>query len=239
MKKAYSKKTTQLAIGSLISSIAGFFCLYLFFGFLGLLNPVYKLFGILSISFYILSFILVILTFILAAANRGNLKASIFATIATAIMVYSLLSWPVFNTTLARAHEATVSYNLRQLYQAIWQYTETNDGYLPTADEWCDLLMEHDEKLTKDAFKCPHGKYGVYTFVFNENLDGFRLDDIANDTALLFEVEKGWNHSGGAELIEPFYKEEKRFFVLRADGRCYRSDPVLRELFDEKLRWKP
>lgn len=239
MKKVYSKETTQLAIGSLISAIVGFFFLYVFLYFFVRLNPLYKLFGILCISLYVLSFILAIFTFILTAVNRRNLKACIFAGIAIAIMAFCLIMWPVFDVTNARARRFVVGSNLRQLYQAISQYTETNDGYLPVANQWCDLLIEHDEKLTKDAFRYPHGKYGVYIFVFNENLDGLRLEDVANDTVLLFEIEEGWNHSGIAELIEPIYKEKKRFFVLQADGSCYESVPSLRELFDEKLRWEP
>lgn len=236
-----AKRTSSLAVASLILAV---FCVLSFFAFVHSfvrLRPIYRPLGITSISFFVGSLMLAVVALVVIALKRRKLKGGLFAAIALLILGCLLGMLIPFETSLVRHRREVVGAKLARLYRAITEYSVSHDGYLPTADKWCDLLIEHDKNLSKDSFRYPPGKYGVFLFAFNKNLDGLRLSDIPEDVVLLFETDGSWNLSGGPELLEGRFKERKRFFVLLANGRVYQSIPSLRELFKEKneLRWKP
>ncbi|UCC22701.1 MAG: hypothetical protein JSW23_01125 [Planctomycetota bacterium] len=135
--------------------------------------------------------------------------------------------------------------NLSQLGRAIIAYSESNDGYLPIANEWCDLLMQDNNGLFEDIFKCPHAEEGRSNYAFNDRLSGLRLKDVPSDVVLLFEASGGWNLSGGPESLALRHKPggDQNVFgrgicnILFTNGDvwCYRVE----ELIKKPLRWEP
>jgi hypothetical protein len=96
-------------------------------------------------------------------------------------------------------------YNLKTLGKALIDYAEDNDGLLPDANRWCDLLTKHNRKIKRDNFIRPEAaKYdlrGDCHFAFNENLSGLPLAEIPDDVVLLFMSEGRWNQHGSEELL--------------------------------------
>jgi len=106
----------------------------------------------------------------------------------------------------------TARYNLKLLGAVISRYAEDNDGYLPDAKQWCDLLMKYDSTLSEDNFK--HPKLKGFVIAFNKNLDNLRLSNIPDDVVLLFEAQGRLNLSGGAELLTSENVNRDRIDVL-------------------------
>ncbi len=128
-----------------------------------------------------------------------NLIAIVFLLF-VAILFYSFIVIPTTKKRQEREKRNTAIYNLRLLGEAIRGYSEKNNGYLPVAERWCDLLMEYDKTLSRDTFK--HPRIAGIVIAFNENLDGMRLSDVDKSTVLLFEAEGGWNLAGEEKLIK-------------------------------------
>ncbi|UCF43564.1 MAG: hypothetical protein JSV99_01150 [Planctomycetota bacterium] len=128
------------------------------------------------------------------------------------------------------------SWHLNELGKAIMAYSKDNDGYLPTADRWCDLLLEHDANLPQDFFTCPATRGQNCSYAFNRNLGGLRLADVPGDAVLVYEAGGGWNTAGTAELLTVNHPNG-RTFVLLADGdvRLYRAEKLIKE----PLCWEP
>jgi prepilin-type processing-associated H-X9-DG protein len=138
--------------------------------------------------------------------------------------------------------------NLKVLGTAIFVYTEVGDGYLPTSQGWCDLLITEVDVDPK-SFVCPSSdaKEGQSSYTLNKNLVGFKISDDLEfegvldpeDVVLLFEAKPGWNQVGGKELlIGAAHKRNKEFAgcnVLFADGsaRFIKTEAL------DTLRWKP
>ena len=141
--------------------------------------------------------------------------------------------------------------NLRLLGKSFIGYAKNNNGYLPDANQWCDLLMRYDKTLTGQNFKHPLIKEWECNIAFNKNLNCLKLSEIPKDTVLLFEADGGWNLSGDKELFEKSRKEQTDYYfcyVLLADGNIesYRFEEGGYKTFDSKgvesikpLRWKP
>jgi hypothetical protein len=133
----------------------------------------------------------------------------------------------------------TVVYELESLYKAIKDYSEINNGYLPSADRWSDLLIEQDKTLSKDTFKHPLVEGSA--IAFNKNLDGIRLLDVDKNTVLLFEAKGGWNLAGGKELMKNSNPSRITVYVLFMNGKieqCWIGDTPNRDTV-ESIRWKP
>jgi hypothetical protein len=89
-------------------------------------------------------------------------------------------------------------------------YANDNQGHYPDPDRWCDLLLQH-ARVDADRFLCPAVKWGWRRQVFpfpvpknrrcyyamNPNCEPNSPDDVV----FLFEIEGGWNKSGGPELM--------------------------------------
>ena len=88
-----------------------------------------------------------------------------------------------------------------------------NDDKYPTANKWCDLLLEHTD-VSVEQFVCPRlvfywplvgGKMFVWpipkkgrcNYAMNPNC---KLNS-PPDMVLIFEAREGWNQFGGPELL--------------------------------------
>lgn len=86
--------------------------------------------------------------------------------------------------------------NLSRLGKAMLIYANDYDDKYPTADKWCDLLIEYAE-VTEKQFRCPGNREERCSYAMNPNCGS----NSPNDVVLLFETKGGWNQFGGPELL--------------------------------------
>ncbi|MHC4638020.1 MAG: hypothetical protein ACYTBP_11980 [Planctomycetota bacterium] len=136
---------------------------------------------------------------------------------------------------------------LSKLGKAVIQYANNHDGYLPDANEWCDLLIENNPALKREDFMHPFIKGFECNFAFNKNLDGLKLEDVPNDVVLLFLADGDWNLSGGPELLTqgsglPVYilfpNQDICVYSIKRKGYTT-YDPNSKSWAFKQLRWEP
>jgi len=86
--------------------------------------------------------------------------------------------------------------NLRIISYAMWAYAEDNDGKFPTADKWCDLLIQNTD-LQRGRFVCKSAKWGLSNYAINPNA----TPTSPRNMILLFETKGGWNQAGWSDLL--------------------------------------
>lgn len=123
--------------------------------------------------------------------------------------------------------------NLSNLGKALHKYADGHDGKYPTANNWCDLLLNGDY-ITKSQLKCPTDKKGPSSYSLNKDTAGANRADIPGDVVLLFESKPGWNHTGGAQLLAPQNHRGEGCHILFNDGHV--EFERIREF--DILKWK-
>ena len=111
--------------------------------------------------------------------------------------------------------------NLRALGMAMLIYAGDYDEQWPTADKWCDLLIElgyisKDKKVIEKLLKCPANKNGRCSYAINPNAS--KRSNFHPRFVLLFETEAGWNQFGGPELLSTDNHNGKGCNVLFNDN---------------------
>lgn len=113
-------------------------------------------------------------------------------------------------------------YNLKLIGDTMIKYAEYNNGFLPDANNWCDLPMSYDKKLTRMNFKHPLIKEWECNIAYNKNLSGLKLSEIPKDTILIFEADGNWNLSGDEDLLRERYINNKDYlsvYIILANGK--------------------
>ncbi len=100
-----------------------------------------------------------------------------------------------------RAAAADCPDNLRQVANALLQYTIDWDGQFPV-DAWCDGVQPYVRG--NSVFMCPEAAEERCGYVFNAALRGKSVASVAQppETVLVFDGRGGWNAVGGAEAAE-------------------------------------
>lgn len=246
-----NRKTSHFTIASIILTVIGIICFLIAMSII--ISPFnmeqyYTIGGVflkLSFVFFPLSFVLGIIGFF-----RKDSKVCVYAISSVIIGGLFTLSMLLFFLTV-RARLFTNTYtskhNLKLLGGALIEYSRDNNGCLPPARKWCDLLVQHQPDLPKYAFTNRRKKPGKTYFAFNENLDGLRLADIPGDVVLLLEARGDWNLAGGPQLLETMskYGYIDVLFVDQTLGVYLFSEQGIRAYVEKEpytykpLRWKP
>jgi len=122
--------------------------------------------------------------------------------------------------------------NLRALGKVLLIYANDHDDQLPTADQWCDLLLQREsDHVTEEMFVCRSAEPGPSHYAINSNASD---SSVPPDMVLLFETTAGWNQFGGPELLAPEKHQGRGCNILFVDGRV---EFVKTGRFDE-LRWE-
>jgi len=234
----------RLAIASLILAVLAVLTMALALSIVyprhlrGPLHNVAALIGAISFFLAISSLILGVpsLIRIIASEQRTNSLAFTSAALLLAGVVVGrslLVPYP-----RSRAIQLPCNTNMMALGAAMLVYSAYNDDNYPTADKWCDLLLEHTE-VKPEQFVCPSSvarqtksgqaasKGRICTYAINPNC----VDMSPPDTVLLFETDAGWNQFGGPELVSTKSHGGKGFNVLYREGR------VLFEQDANNLNW--
>ena len=136
-------------------------------------------------------------------------------------------------------------YTLKGPGDVLLKYAKTNDGILPSSDNWCDELKGFDFKLASDSFDTKGRIDPHCTVAFNNNLSRVNLNKLSLNTVLLFEADGPWNLSGGPELFYALSEDTEFAFVFLADGNTYKYFFRRGEVKDESdgsyksIRWNP
>jgi hypothetical protein len=115
-------------------------------------------------------------------------------------MVFAIIL-PMFQRPRLPAKTIVCRTNLKQISLGVTIYSNDNDGAIPTAEKWNDLIFEYiaDER----PHQCPSiGKQAPKTcaYILNRNLYDLKTP-IPGDMVLAFEGPVGWNQTGGAEMM--------------------------------------
>jgi hypothetical protein len=97
--------------------------------------------------------------------------------------------------------------NISLLAGEINKYRHNNDGQLPNAEKWCDILLG-ELKGDESSFTCPLAEGGRCSYSLNK----YAVEagaDLPEGMVLLFESEPGWNQVGGPELFIAQHKSRR------------------------------
>jgi len=205
--QGYAPQTTcGFAIAALVLGIVSYFCLGFLASLPGLVLGIVALSKIGNSNGTLGGRGLAIAGVVLSGLNM-----LIYAMLVVALVV------PALAKARGQAQQVQASSNLRQLGLAAAMFADDN-GKLPEASEWCDLLSEYagDPKV----FQSPAVPELGCGFAFNENLSGVDFDSVEDPsmTVLLFESDGGWNSAGDSSdlIAEPRYPDG--YLFLFVDG---------------------
>ena len=249
-----SKKTSRLAVYSLISAVAAIISFVLTFPATSIYTQHQSTEGYFVLTSLLLShlaFLLGIIAIVVIAFNRSKSKGYWYAFLAIVLSIPFVLAMAsgIF-VGRARAEQEKISEG-SGIAMAIVEYAKDHNDYLPDANQWCDLLIEYHQKLPKDDFKYNPEKYkfkydsskeGICNYAFNKNLSGLRLDDIPYNTVLIFESKGNWNLSGTEELFKKTPRKRQYVYIYTKYAETGHDFPRAVNIKDAEYQsvvWKP
>jgi prepilin-type processing-associated H-X9-DG protein len=199
-------KTSGLAIASLVLGILSFFTCFI----TAIPAIILGIVGLLKIN-----------------KSSGQLKGMGLAIAGMALPVVAVpiiilmaaIMMPALSRTKGLAQRLVCGTNMKGLGTAMMVYANDYDRKFPTADQWCDLLIEHAD-VDPRSFRCKPRSSEAFSYGFNENLDGLTTDDVSPDTVVLFEIVGGRNVAGGPELLVTERHWSEGCNILFADGHA-------------------
>ncbi len=188
------KKTSTLAIVSLVLGILAFFC----FGITSLFGVIC---GVIALN----------------QINRDEkyegkgiaIAGTILSGVSFAFLSILLaILFPVFAQAREKAKEESCMTNQRYLSRAMLMYAQDHNESLPPNKDWCDLITPYitDKKI----FQCPSadsntnnvGKSTTYAYNSHCNHLNILKVNMPSITPMTFDAKNSkWNQSGGDELV--------------------------------------
>ena len=153
------------------------------------------------------------------------------------LIIISPLCWAMLLPALSRARDSAQTTvcmaNLKGLSTAMMVYANDYQDRTPTADKWCDLLIQEVD-MSPESFICPAAPEGRSNYALNNNFRAMRGPESAR-TVAIFESQPGWNQAGGAELLTTEYHDGEGCNVAFGDGHTefVRADRI------DGLYWGP
>lgn len=151
--------------------------------------------------------------------SKGLLTGRVFSisgTILALILIIQILI-PPRHPRREYAYRIICGVNLRDLGLAMQTYASDYNNKYPTADKWCDLLLQY-ALITEEKFVCREafkkGNQKPCHYAINPNCE----PNSPNDVVLLFETKGGWNQFGGPEILTTENHKGKGCNVLFNDG---------------------
>jgi hypothetical protein len=118
------------------------------------------------------------------------------AAVAVVFLLISALLWSVLFHLREYRRRIRCRENVIALGKTMVIYACGYDDKYPTAEKWCDLLLEYTE-VSEKAFVCPSVEEGRCHYAMNPNADLTSLPEMV----LLFETKGGWNQFGDLEIL--------------------------------------
>jgi len=163
--------------------------------------------------------------------SRGLLKGYIFSILGI-LMSILVFVFGVARGLASTRSEASIRLSqseMIQIYKAMQAYSNDYANQYPTANKWCNLLVEYiDEEETQ--FLCYSLRQGQCYYAINPNVNS----NSSLDMVLLFETKWGWNQYGGPEILTLEKHYRKGCNILFNDGHVEFAKP--KKLGE--LKWK-
>jgi len=211
MQKSKTSKLTNLSLGFTI--ISGFFFVSLFFTAAYIARIIFLISIILAAALAIAGIFKI-------KFGDGKLKDMSLLIIGGIIIPVILAGVVLAGTVMGQAMDSVSAVvrlsickkEIKTLGKALQFYSTNFDGKYPTADKWCDLLVQY-----ADVNKSSFGRFvadGCSNYVINP----YAEPNSPTDMVLLFENDGEWNQAGGKELFTFENKEPKGCMILFNDG---------------------
>jgi len=190
--------------------------------------------------------ILGIIALVKIERSRGALGGrglAIAGTVVSGVLVLLLpilagLTLPALARAKGKAQAVMCMNQLKQLGLATMMYAGDNQERFPSGTNWCDAVQRYLGTGPTAVFQCPLAGHDQRChYALNAQLSGVeqnRLSSPAN-TVLIFEIDGGWNASGGREQVTQRPRHGKAIGVVFADGHA----EMVMEPRLESLRWQP
>ena len=152
--------------------------------------------------FAIAGVVLGIVGLVKVSLSKGRLTgyaSAVFRIIINGFLIFGFVysSWDNYTRKEFYSQEFCGA-NLHRLGSAMKFYASENDDQYPTADKWCDLLLQPVQYIdTPQRFVCKSGRGGRCNYAMNPNAK----PNSPSHIVFLFESKPGWNQVGGAELL--------------------------------------
>ncbi|MST94172.1 MAG: DUF4190 domain-containing protein, partial [Pedosphaera sp.] len=127
--------------------------------------------------------------------------------------------------------------NLKQISLAAHVYASDHQQTFPPAKTWCDALQaDLGGAVATKIFKCNGDTSSQRcNYGYNLKLGGLKEAEVNPQTVMFFEINGGWNVSGGPELLMNTLRHGEIINVVLADSSV-RQIPLSAAL---QLRWNP
>ena len=166
----------------------------------------------------------------------GGIVLSAVAMLLSLLVIPAAMLLPALAKAKQRAQSIHCINNEKQIALAVLIYAGDNNDVLPPAINWCDAIQKNMGSPT--PFQCPTGDPSQRShYGFNARLGGLDDKKLANPASvvMIFEIDGGWNVSGGPELLPKSSRHGKAIAVGFADGHVELVPPArLRQ-----LNWEP
>ncbi len=185
---------------------------------------------------------------------RGCFIALFAAGVLYLVLGWGFGTWLLVGRWRSDAASRTCDEHLKALSEAMTMYLAHSGGVFPPASTWCDRLAPYvsDPRV----FVCPSAPKLRCGYAFSAKLGGLRADSIPDprQVIMLFESDRGWNATGGAELLPetPRHWTGDRYAFadgafrhwlprkrLRDKGGLRGTDHWTKEPDNPEIRWHP
>lgn len=198
--KGNKRNTYALAVWSFVLAVIPILYIVFIIGLISIYGSIAEPPCFLFVLFFCLpvSFVFGIISFIKIWRSKSQSKGYIFSALGVILSLATVLTcFIAIAVSRSDAKIIVCRVQLMQIGEGMHIYANNNNGKYPTADKWCDLLLESDNNISEGAFRCPSAKGGRCHYAMNPKCE----PNSPPDTVLLFEAKDGWNQFGGAELI--------------------------------------
>ena len=161
--------------------------------------------------------------------------------ISAAFLLLGLILGAMLLPALAKAKQKAAGIpcmsNIKQLNLGLIMYANDNKDRFPAGTGWCDSLTPYLGG-SANAFVCPQGAPNQRChYALNARMVGHGINDVQApaQTVLVFEIDGGWNVSGGPELLPAKARHGGVYGIGFADGH---AEMVRAERLG-RLRWEP
>lgn len=165
------------------------------------------------------------------ASNGSGTKKSIAGSLRSVIRLAAfclltglvfIIFWPTFMSAHHKANDSACHNNMRELSQAVLQYSADWDDSMPPSGHWADAAILHIRPAKRlQTFHCPDAR-SPYSYVFNVHLDRLRVERLADaaQTPMIYEGDVSRIESSGDGFTIPIAIRHNisRSYVAFADG---------------------
>jgi hypothetical protein len=168
----------------------------------------------------------------LAVSGTGLVLLGLIVVI---LGVGTAILMPAVTGAMNQAHAVACMNNVSQLCKATYTYAVRQDGQIPAADSWPEVLMDYG--IAEGALSDPAGPKGSRAYAINALVAGRKLSDVKqkSQTVLFFECAPGTPPAGGPSDLAPSPRRGRGYVI----GFCDAHVEAVNKKEIDRLIWDP